>query len=172
METIARKSACVLFWLAAAFLTSCSPPEIAHTSAPSPTPTPHPATGAIEAATRLYPDLGKLDSTFNKTFRDLYAERKQSDPEFLTKADWPLKLARETGAILGVAEYSPAPKPAVSTPTPTWLQQRLQERPNALDEPAREAGRVLSNSYWTDQYGNKHYDQSYWVDQYGYRHYY
>ncbi|MGC3988906.1 MAG: hypothetical protein QM796_04320 [Chthoniobacteraceae bacterium] len=59
-------------------------------------PTPNPASGATAEALRLYPDLGKKDSIFNRTFRDLYVQKKNTELQSLTSFDWPLKLARET----------------------------------------------------------------------------
>ncbi|MEP6668547.1 MAG: hypothetical protein ABJF10_05305 [Chthoniobacter sp.] len=69
---------------------------------------PNAAAGAKEAAVKMYPALGVKDSTFNKTFRDLYVEKSQKDPEFLTRADWPLLLARQTADLLTVQPTAPA----------------------------------------------------------------
>jgi hypothetical protein len=91
--------------------------------APAPVPAPaaalrpHPATVAREAAVKIYPALGVKDSLFNKTFRDLYTEKAQQDPEFLTQADWPLLLARRTAELLAPLTASASP-PAVAAPAP------------------------------------------------------
>ncbi|EDY17242.1 hypothetical protein CfE428DRAFT_5260 [Chthoniobacter flavus Ellin428] len=61
---------------------------------------PNPAQGAKEAAIKMYPQLAVKDSTFNKTFRDLYLEESQKHPQLLTQADWPLILAHRTADIL------------------------------------------------------------------------
>lgn len=87
------------------------PPAPAPAPAAAPSLRPHPATAAREAAVKLYPALGVKDSLFNKTFRDLYTEKAQQDPGFLTQADWPLLLARRTAELLGPLT---APPPAVA----------------------------------------------------------
>ena len=72
---------------------------------------------------KLYPALAVKDSTFNKTFRDLYVEKTQKDPDFLTRADWPLLLARQTAELLLVqpttmATPPPAVPPAIAVASP------------------------------------------------------
>jgi len=109
---------------------SCSkvaPPETTDEStrpAPSvavvtPAPSkPHSAEGAKEAAVKLYPDLGVKDSTFNKTFVDLYAEASQRNPDLLTRADWPLVLANRAAQILSVSPATPTPVAVAAPPPP------------------------------------------------------
>jgi len=94
------------------------PPASAPAPAPAAAPAlrPHPATVAKEAAMKIYPALGVKDSLFNKTFRDLYTEKAQQDPAFLTQADWPLLLARRTSELLAPLT---APSPAVAAPAPS-----------------------------------------------------
>lgn len=80
---------------------------------------------------KLYPDLAVKDSTFNKTFVDLYSEASQKNSDMLTRADWPLLLARRTADMLSVSPATPAiptpPPPQVvvvaPTPTPTALDR-------------------------------------------------
>src|SRR5436190_1287749 len=98
---------------------ACSPPKPVSVAEPTPVPTPHPAQGAREAAIRLYPDLAKPDSTFSKTFLEVFEAQKASNPRSLTAVDWPLTVARRTGSILGVAPLDPnAPPPPAATPKP------------------------------------------------------
>jgi hypothetical protein len=93
---------------------------------------PNPATGAKEAAMKMYPQLAVKDSTFNKVFRDLYAEEMQKNPESLTKADWPLTLAYRTANLLAakpVTSAAPPPpiaeaRPTRATPTPPTALNR------------------------------------------------
>ena len=85
------------------------------TAAASPVFQPNPALGAKEAAMKMYPQLAIKDSTFNKTFRDLYVEESQKNPELLTKADWPLILAHRTADILT--------PPAQAQPQPPAMPQ-------------------------------------------------
>ena len=86
-------------------------PEATPLPTPKLVPTPHPAKGATETAIRLYPDLGKKDSTFNRTFLELFEEQKKTNPASLTAVDWPLTLARRTAAMLRVAPYAATPTP-------------------------------------------------------------
>ena len=127
----------------------------------TPVPTPHPATGATEAAIKLFPELAKKDSMFNRAFRDLYEERKKRDIESLTKADWPLVLARQTETMLGIAEKFPSNESvAVSSITPTWIEQR-KNQPSALDKPAYDQRRVIgSRYYYPNSYGRYTIDSS------------
>lgn len=137
--------------------TNAAPPDL--TSAPANAPAPaigapaagpapaqvatlkvHPATGAKEAAMKMYPQLGVKDSTFNKVFRDLYAEEMQKNPELLTRAEWPLTLAHRTANLLaqpvvpagrsmpgvaaGPAQEMPPARPTRATPTPATALNR------------------------------------------------
>lgn len=103
-------------------LTDTKPPTVpnapvaAATSAASLAFHPHPAQGAKEAAMKMYPQLGVKDSTFNKTFRDLYVEESQKNPELLTQADWPLILAHRTADILTPPAPTTAPSPVPLAP--------------------------------------------------------
>ena len=90
-----------------------------------PVPTPHPAQAATETAIRLYPDLAKKDSTFNRAFREIYQERRDRDPASLANFDWPLDVARRAAAMLEVSPANPEPPPPppppvviVATPAP------------------------------------------------------
>jgi hypothetical protein len=122
--------------------------------------TPHPAAGATAAAMRLYPDLAQKSSEFNIAFRELYEDRRKSDPVSLTKADWPLDLARQTAGMLGVAAYTPPPAPGSTPRAESWFEKRLSEDHRPLEGPAY------------DQHESYFHRYSYWVDSYGYRHYY
>jgi len=99
----------------APFAAAPGDPPPAPAPAPAPALRPHPATVAKEAAMKIYPALGVKDSLFNKTFRDLYTEKAQQEPEFLTQADWPLLLARRTSELLAPLTAS-ASSPAVLAP--------------------------------------------------------
>ena len=66
-------------------------------------------------AIRLYPELSKKDSPLNKAFIALHQQATQTDPKSLTKPDWPLTLAREAAASVGIAPLAPAPKPTILT---------------------------------------------------------
>ena len=133
-----------------------------------PVATPHPGVDAIESATKLYPDLGKLDSTFNATFRELYAERKKTAPASLSNPEWPLEIAREAAAMLGVAQQRPGDAPVAQTSSPTWFEQHTKNKPSALDAPAYNKTRAIYSRriYYSDSSGR------YWIDQNGIRHYY
>jgi|GEM_PF-6828208 len=147
-------------------------------------PTPNPASGATAEALRLYPDLGKKDSIFNRTFRDLFAQKKNSDPQSLTNFDWPLKLARETAQILNVksveeqATPTPAPAsqpvqyahaaPAATASSSDWLNKRIETDKNRLDQGAYDQRVAIPYPYYYyDSYGRR-----YWIDRYGGYHYY
>ena len=47
-----------------------------------------------------FPDLGVLDSPFNREFRRRHEQYALKEPNFLNRRDWPVKLARETAAAL------------------------------------------------------------------------
>lgn len=131
---------------------SCSKPEPEPAPTPQPTPviTPHPASGSQEAAVKLYPALAVRDSTFNKTFRDLYEEQRKNNPDLLTRADWPLYLAQRTAGLLGVSPYTPAPIQSTPYPVPTPIKPT--PTPTALDR-----GTYNKSGFWTDRYGVRHY---------------
>jgi len=112
-------------------LTGTASPATVVTPAPA---KPHTAEGAKEAAVKMYPDLAVKDSTFNKTFVDLYSEVSQKNPDFLTRADWPLILANRTAQMLFVSPATPEPRPVTvaepppppppaSAPTPSTLER-------------------------------------------------
>lgn len=119
------------FAAAALLVASCTkppppppPPTPKPRPAPKPVPTPHPAHAARETAIRLYPDLAKKDSTFNRAFREIYEERQNTDPASLAAVDWPLVIAQRTATMLEVSRHSPTPAPrppapvVVATPAP------------------------------------------------------
>jgi hypothetical protein len=100
-----------------------------------PAPTPHPAKAATETAIRLYPDLAKKDSTFNRAFREIYEERRERDPASLATVDWPLNVARHAAAMLEVSPSYPEPPPPppvappvviVTTPAPVKALNPLE----------------------------------------------
>jgi hypothetical protein len=163
--------------LAAFLFTACEKPlektpEPTPTPAPTPTPipTPNPAKGATEQALRLYPDLAKKNTIFNKTFRDLYQQEKTSDPELLTDFDWPLRLANQTASILGVkpVSLSPTPTPKAPEPEVSWIEQKLNENGKRLEKPAYDQRVVVPQR--TYFYDNSTY-RSYWIDENGIRHF-
>ena len=111
--------------------TAPNPPAAAGTAATAVSPafSPNPAQGAKEAAMKMYPQLGVKDSTFNKTFRDLYLEESRKNPELLTRADWPLVLAHRTADIL----TPPAPARSQSqapaaAPEPQIAESRVEAK--------------------------------------------
>ncbi|MEZ0255448.1 MAG: hypothetical protein ACAI37_09215 [Chthoniobacter sp.] len=112
------------------------PPAPAPGAAPAPALRPHPAAGAKEAAMKIYPELAVKGSTFNKTFLDLYAEKAQQDPEFLTKADWPLLLARRTAELLAPLTSPPAPAAVASAPPNSAPPAAGQAAPSAPSAPS------------------------------------
>lgn len=80
---------------------------------------------------KLYPDLAKKDSTFNRAFREIYEKRLETDPASLAEVDWPLDIARRAGDMLGVPPQSLTPiSPRVATPAP------IVRTPNALERGA------------------------------------
>ncbi len=140
------------------------------------TSTPHPASGATIAALKVYPDLGKKDSMFNRAFRDLYEERKSKDPVSLTRPDWPLVLAKETAKMLSdippetkaeaTSEITPAPSGIAAIPA--WFKERI-DQPSALNRGAYDQKQAVYPRryyYYSDSSGR------FWIDIYGSRHYY
>lgn len=138
-------------------------------TAPKVVPTPHPASGATEAAIRLFPDLGKKDTMFNRTFRDLYTERKLKNPESLTRPDWPIEVAQETGKLLSILPAGATSAGAVAQVEAKplkWIEER-KNQPSALERGAYDQRRVMvPRYYYTDPYGR------FWIDPNGARHYY
>jgi len=128
-------------------------------AAAPPTTRANPATGAKEAAMKMYPALAVKDSTFNKTFRDLYLEKSQKDPDFLTRADWPLVLARQTADLLFVqpatsATPPPAAPQAIAVASATDASGhsfKPTPGPNALDRGAYNRG-YSHWYYWNGRY--------------------
>lgn len=141
-------------------LVACSkppPPEEPAPPLPTPVLTPHPASGAREAAVKKYPELAVKDSTFNKTFRDLYEAELKDHPINLARPEWPLDLAYRTATLLGVHPYVPAPETPAPPPPPVTPVVIAAPTPSTLDRGAYNK---------TDQWGH------YWVDKYGHRRYY
>jgi hypothetical protein len=62
---------------------------------------------AMAEAVRRYPDLAVANSPFNKEFVRLYNATKQDNPEELTRPNWPLTLAGDAAAVLGVRPVAP-----------------------------------------------------------------
>ncbi len=119
-------------------------PPSAAAGAPAAAPAlqPHPATGAKEVALKMYPALGVKDSAFNKVFRDLYGEKARQDPEYLTKADWPLLLARRTAELLAPPTASPASLAAQARP------DAIASAPSAIaSPPSRQAESPASSGH-------------------------
>ena len=148
---------------------------VATTQEPAPkvVPTPHPASGATEAAIKLFPELAKKDTMFNRTFRDLYHERKLKDPDSLARPGWPIEVAQETGKLLSIlpagatSAGAVAQVPAETTAKePSWIEQRKNQT-SALERGAYDQHRVMiPRYYYTDPQGR------FWIDPYGQRHYY
>lgn len=107
----------------------------------TPSPTPQvtqtlPPTHSVEQATaqaiRLYPALAQKDSPFNKAFVLLYTQSKEKNPQLIATSDWPIRLANQVAASLGVAPQAvpvatpvaaiPASTPLAATPKPTPWQ--------------------------------------------------
>jgi glutaredoxin len=76
-----------------------------------PAPTPHPAREAQAQAAAQYPGLKLANSPLNQKFVALYKEAQSSNPTLLSRPDWPLRLAEQAVASLGVA-----PTPAQDAP--------------------------------------------------------
>jgi hypothetical protein len=139
------------------------PPAPAVAASSRPALAPNPAAGAKEAAMKMYPALAVKDSTFNKTFRDLYAEESQKEPEFLTRADWPLVLAHRTAELLSrqpattgtpASPATPAPiavASASNTPDHTLNSFTSSLSPNPLDRGAYNQNRSPW-WYWNGSY--------------------
>lgn len=155
----------ITFAIGAVLIIGCTkpppppPPTPRPLPSPKPAPTPHPAQAARETAIRLYPDLAKKDSTFNRAFREIYEERQKSDPRSLTPVDWPLDVARRAAAMLEVSPQSlapapPTPRPArqvviVATPAPL-------KAPNPLERGAYDEKRdVARPPVMLDRSGNR-----------------
>ena len=142
-------------------------------TAPKAAPTPHPASGATEAAIKLFPDLAKKDTMFNRTFRDLYTERKLKDPASLARPGWPIEVAQETGKLLSILPVGATSAGAVAqvavettAKAPSWIEQRKNQT-SALERGAYDQRRVMiPRYYYTDPQGR------FWIDPYGQRHYY
>ncbi len=82
--------------------------------APPPS-TPNPAPDSIAQAKKMYPALAVANSPFNKRFVELYNGRKESDPEFLAAADWPMKLAQQAATEMTGAAPSYQPPTEISS---------------------------------------------------------
>jgi len=106
---------------------------------------PNLAQGAKEAALKMYPQLAVKDSTFNKTFRDLYVEESQKHPQLLTQADWPLILAHRTADILTPPApiVAAGPAPQVADAKSKWASPTPSSNP--LDRGAYNQAR---SPYW------------------------
>jgi hypothetical protein len=123
-------------------------PQVA-TSAP--VAPPHPATGAKEAAMKMYPDLAVKGSTFNKTFIDLYNETAQNYPDVLTRPEWPLTIAHRTAALLRVGPVSATPQPVAAVEPPPV--PKASPTPGALDRGTHDYSRSRAPySHWTRYY--------------------
>jgi hypothetical protein len=140
------------------------PPELA---ASTPEPTPFPARGAQMAAIQMYPDLAKQGSVFNMMFRDMFNQKRATNPAFLQSATWPIDLAREVASTLGVSPASSA------TPTPEATPM-LAAQPTAPPQPTPGFDDSNNDNPLDKPAYDQHHDQyhGYWVDIYGYRHYY
>lgn len=103
----------------------------------------------------MYPALAVKDSTFNKTFRDLFEEQSHKNPYFLARPEWPLDLAQRTAGILGVAPYTPEPKVVAAPATPFPVVIAPPPTPTALNRGAYD--QKHSRGSWVDQYGARHY---------------
>jgi glutaredoxin len=77
------------------------------------TATPHPAREAQAQATALYPGLALPNSALNKKFVALYKESQSTDPDLLSRPDWPLQLADRAVVSLGGA---PMPRNSAAAP--------------------------------------------------------
>lgn len=100
---------------------------------------------------KMYPQLAVKDSTFNKMFRDLYAEELQKNPESLTKADWPLTLARRTADLLAKPVVSAAPPAPIipEAPAPGMDQSRpIHATPTPPTALNRGAYNQTRSPYW------------------------
>ena len=101
---------------------TASAPELAPQSPPTKSQvTPNRAEKATAEAMRLYPALAQKNSTLNTAFLALYEQAKQTNPESLTAADWPLTLAARAASSLGIQPTTakpttPPPPPEPSTP--------------------------------------------------------
>ncbi len=80
--------------------------------------TPNPAMESVKQAKATYPALGIANSPLNQRFVALYNSKKQDDPDFLVKEDWPMLLAQQAATDLGVG--------AIPTPPPLGNPAQLQ----------------------------------------------
>ena len=79
-------------------------PELEQLDKPGrPAATPNPAADSVAQARRIYPALAKAGSPFNLRFVALFKEMQASNPDFLAKPDWPIRLAERTAKDLGGA---------------------------------------------------------------------
>ncbi|MEP6667953.1 MAG: hypothetical protein ABJF10_02305 [Chthoniobacter sp.] len=83
--------------------------------APAPMATPHPAIDSITRAKKMFPALAIANSPFNKRFLELYNDKKAADPNSLTDADWPMKLAQQAATELNTAAPSYQPPTSISS---------------------------------------------------------
>lgn len=74
--------------------------------------TPDPAEEAKAQVLKDHPDLGVEGSKFNKAFVDLYNHHLKTSPEMFQSPQWPIALAKEASALLGI---TPTPKPWMTT---------------------------------------------------------
>ena len=89
-----------------------------------------------------YPDLVVKGSAFNQAFVQLYQRPKaEGDPE-LQQPNWPLLLANEVAASLGVKSAAPnaVAQATPQAPQPNLVQERMNNYVNPLDAPGGDRG--------------------------------
>lgn len=99
---------------------------------------------------KMYPQLAIKDSIFNKTFRDLYAEESRKNPEFFTKADWPLVLAHRTADMLTPPQPQIQPQQLQARTVPSMAETRpsLASPTPSTNPLERGAYNQVRSPYW------------------------
>lgn len=87
-------------------------------------------------AVELYPDLAVAGSPLNKKYRALYQERLRTNPAYFKLPQWPVLLAKESAAQLGVQPATAAAAAPAVAPVST-------AGPVASEPPEITAGRKL-----------------------------
>lgn len=77
----------------------------------APRATPNPATDSRLKAAKMYPALAVQGSPLNSKFLELYKSMQEIDPAFLTKEDWPMRLAEKAAREVNTAAVTPMPRP-------------------------------------------------------------
>lgn len=110
------------------------------------------APAARAEALRQFPDLAEPNSEFNRAFLKAVAELRQKDPSILSREDWPVTVAYQVGAQLGI---KPTARPGVVS-----LREMETDLPSFIGRTVLIEGKIDISDYFNYGYsgaGNTHY---------------